>query len=98
MDVLSDHFEVEELNYYALRPSKMSWVFLNYQQIKDHLFVPWLPIWENHNAESQLNDIFSNYKIWMVGGIEEIAYEGGALNCVSWNILADESEHRQEEA
>ena len=34
LEVLSAHFEVEELNYKAVRPSKLSWVFLNYLQIK----------------------------------------------------------------
>ena len=98
LDVLSSHFEVEELNYKAIRPSKLSWVFLNYLQIKDCIFVPSLPIWENQQAQSQLDDVFRGYKIRMVGGVEDVAYEGGALNCVSWNILGDLQEKPKEEA
>lgn len=48
----------------------------------------WLPRtkkMENIDAESQLRDVFRSYKIHMVGGVEDVAYEGGALNCVSWN-------------
>ncbi len=97
-DALSPHFEVVELNYRAVRPSKMSWVFLNYLQVGDCLFVPWLPIWENKAAEAQLQEVFDGYRIHMVGGIEEVAYEGGALNCVSWNILGDKQKKSQEEA
>ena len=33
-DVLSSHFDVLELDYEVARPSKMSWVFLNYLQEK----------------------------------------------------------------
>lgn len=97
-DALSPHFDVVELNYKAVRPSKMSWVFLNYLQVGDCLFVPWLPIWENKAAEAQLQEVFDGYRIHMVGGIEEVAYEGGALNCVSWNILGDKQKKSQEEA
>ena len=97
-DALSPHFDVVELNYKAVRPSKMSWVFLNYLQVGDCLFVPWLPIWENKVAEAQLQEVFDGYRIHMVGGIDEVAYEGGALNCVSWNILGDKQKKSQEEA
>ena len=97
-DALSPHFDVVELNYKAVRPSKMSWVFLNYLQVGDCLFVPWLPILENKAAEAPLQEVFDGYRIHMVGGIEEVAYEGGALNCVSWNILGDKQKKSQEEA
>ncbi len=96
--VLTEHFEVLELDYAVARPSKMSWVFLNYLQVKDCIFVPWLPIWENKQAQMQLTAIFCNYKVNMYVPADDIALEGGGLNCISWNILADEQARSQEEA
>ncbi len=89
LDILKLHFEVEELNYKTVCSSKFSWVSINYLQIKNSIFVPWLPILENKEAESQFNDLFQGYKIWLIEGVEDVAREGGALNCISWNILGD---------
>ena len=87
-DVLSAHFDVAELDYKAAPSSKNSWAFLNFLQVKDCIFVPGLSIGEYEEAESKLSDVFRGCKIWMVGGVEEVVKEGGALNCISWNILA----------
>ena len=98
LDALSDHFEVTTLNYHAGRQSSFAWAFLNFLQVKDCIFVPWIPIIEHHEAQSQIQQSFPDYKIIFVDGAEEIIREGGALNCVTWNILADEPERPQEEA
>ena len=98
LDVLSSHFEVLELDYEVARPSKMSWIFLNYLQVKDCIFVPWLPIWENKQAQMQLTEIFSNYRVNMCVPAGDIALDGGGLNCISWTILSDEPERPKEEA
>ena len=97
-DVLSAHFDVLELDYEVARPSKMSWVFLNYLQVKDCIFVPWLPIWENKQAQMQLTEVFKGYNINMCVPAGDIAFEGGGLNCISWTILADEPESPKEES
>lgn len=95
---LSPYFEVTELDYPAVRKSPLSWAFLNFLQVKDCIFVPWVPISEHHDAQSQLMDAYPDYKIIFVDGAEDLIREGGALNCISWNILADEPEKPLEEA
>ena len=88
LEALRPHFQVEELVYSCPRASKFSWAFLNYLQVKDCIFVPWMPISEAHEALSRLNDIFPDKHVIHVGPFEDIVHMGGALHCVSWNILA----------
>ena len=98
VDALSPHFQVEELAYRCTRPSKFSWAFLNYLQVKDCIFVPWMPISEAHEAMSRMNELFPDKKVRHIGPFEDIVHMGGALHCVSWNILADPAPKPQEEA
>ena len=97
LNVLSGHFDVKELNYSPGKMSWMSWAFLNFLQVKNCIFVPMLPILEQHDAQFQLQAAFPDYKICFINGAEAIVKEGGALNCVSWNILADATEKTKEE-
>lgn len=98
LKALSPHFEVEELHYSAPRPSKQSWAFLNYLQVKDCIFVPNLPIPESRQAQEQLMRIFPNKKVIMIDGCKDLVLEGGALHCVSWNVMGDEDEKPLEDA
>ena len=95
---LTPHFQVEELIYRCQRPSKFAWAFLNYLQIKDCIFIPWMPISEAHEAFSRMQDLFPDKHIIHVGPFEDIVHMGGALHCVTWNILTDVPECTREEA
>lgn len=97
MDALKPHFQVEELHYGGPRLSKFSWAFLNYLQVKDCIFVPWMPISGNHEAFSKIEDLFPNKRVVDIGPCEDLVHMGGALHCVSWNILADSVPRLQEE-
>lgn len=98
LDALTPHFQVEELHYNGPRISKFAWAFLNYLQVKDCIFVPLLPIEEYREAQSRFIDLFPNMKIEFIGPCEDIIHEGGALHCVTWNILADPAPLILEEA
>ena len=98
LDALTPHFQVEELHYKGPRISKFSWAFLNYLQVKNCIFVPWLPIGENHEAHSRFCELFPDKQIEFIGPCEDIVHEGGALHCVTWNILADPGPITLEEA
>lgn len=98
LDALSRHFDVAELDYPVPRRSPLSWAFLNFLQVKGCVFVPMLRIDEQHHAESQIQAAFPDCRVRFVAGAEDIVKEGGALNCISWNILADEPEEPQVEA
>lgn len=98
LDALSGHFEVVELDYPVPRRSPLSWAFLNFLQVKDCILAPMVRVDEQHYAEAQIQAAFPNCRVRFVAGAEDIVKEGGALNCISWNILADEPEEPQLEA
>ena len=89
LKALRPHFQVEELDYRGPRISKFSWAFLNYLQVKDCIFVPWMAVEENHEALSQLQMVFPDKQVVPIGPCEDIIHMGGALHCVTWNIQAD---------
>ena len=79
-------FHVEELHYDLPRPSKQSWAYLNYLQVKNRIFVPALGLPEDALALKQLRNFFPEYKVIPVPGCQDLVRDGGALNCVSWTV------------
>ena len=79
-------FEVEELHYDMPRPSRYSWAYLNFLQVKNRIFVPGLGLEEDEKALEQIKAFFPSYRVIMVPGCLELVRDGGALNCVTWNI------------
>ena len=79
-------FEVEELHYDMPRPSRYSWAYLNFLQVKNRIFVPGLGLEEDEKALEQIKAFFPRYRVIMVPGCLELVRDGGALNCVTWNI------------
>lgn len=90
MDILDrlnkERFEVEELHYDMPRPSRYSWAYLNFLQTKNCIYVPGLGLEEDEKALEQLKAFFPDYKVILVPGCLELVRDGGALNCVTWNI------------
>ncbi len=84
--VTKEGFEVEELHYDMPRPSRYSWAYLNYLQVKNRIFVPGLGLEEDEKALEQIKAFFPSYKVILVPGCLELVRDGGALNCVTWNI------------
>lgn len=83
-------FHVEELHYDLPRPSKQSWAYLNYLQIKNRIFVPTLGLPEDSLALKQLRDFFPECKVIPIPGCQDLVRDGGALNCVSWTVKKKE--------
>jgi len=81
---------VEELHYDLPRPSKQSWAYLNYLQVKNRIFVPALGLPEDALALKQLREFFPECKIIPVPGCQDLVRDGGALNCVSWTVGREE--------
>ena len=88
-EALAPYFTVEELVYGKPRCSKMSWAYLNFLQTKSCIFVPGLHTKEDSLALRQIQRHYPDHKVVQIQGCEELARDGGALNCISWNILAD---------
>ena len=98
MEALSPHFIVEELEYNVPRLSKLSWAYLNFLHVKNCIFVPGLHAMEDPQALQQIQHFYPDCKVIQVQGCEELARDGGALHCVTWNVLADIPTWSKEEA
>ena len=86
LDALTPHFEVEELHYDTPRPSKYSWAYINFLQTEKCIFVPGLWIKEDHLAIEQIQSLYPNHKVLRIDDCQDLVRDGGALNCISWNI------------
>ena len=88
-DILSRHFHVETLNFDIPRCSKYVWAYINFLQVGKCIFVPGLGIKEDQLAMEQIQSYYPNNKVILIDGCMDLVREGGALNCISWNILTD---------
>ena len=61
-------------------------VYINYLRMKDFVLVPAFGLPEDERAVYELSRIFSGLALDTVRS-DEIANEGGVLNCISWNIV-----------
>ena len=80
-------FAVEELHYDMPRPSRYSWAYLNCLQVAGRIFVPGLGIAEDRLAVEQIQQFYPDHKVVLVPECLELVRDGGALNCVTWNVL-----------
>lgn len=83
---LGPTFCVEELHYDTPHRSKMSWAYLNFLQVKSRIFVPGLGIPEDVMALEQIQALYPRHKVMLIPDCQELVRDGGALNCVTWNI------------
>ncbi len=95
---LSEHFTVEELSYGSNAHSKLSWAYINFLQVKNCIFVPGLGIKEDFMAQEQIQRLYPDYKVNIVDDCLRLVQDGGALNCVTWNILSDALDSFKSEA
>ncbi|RZK07017.1 MAG: hypothetical protein EOO46_14860 [Flavobacterium sp.] len=65
--------------------SQANGCYINFLQMKDIIFVPVFGLNEDDKVLNQLENIFTNHKVIPIES-NEIANNGGVLNCISWNI------------
>lgn len=120
MKILSQHFEIEVLDYNIEKPCKYNWAYINFLRVSDKIFIPQLR-WEDYSAPyeaacppmgvrvksnpkwyhssikedelalEQFKRIFPNCEIIPVS-CPRIVEQGGALNCISWNVRHENAE------
>lgn len=95
---LSEHFTVEELRYGTNKHLKVNWAYINFLQVDGEIFVPGLGLEEDQMAVKQIQKFYPDYNVRLVPDCLSIIKNGGALNCVTWNILADTPEWPKDEA
>ena len=98
LEALTPHFVVDELEFNTPRLNKLSWAYLNFLRVKNTIFVPGLHTKEDPLALQQIQQFYPDCKVIQVQGCEELARDGGALHCVTWNVLANVYEWNKEEA
>ena len=96
LDALTPHFIVEELEFNTPRLNKLSWAYLNFLRVNYCIFVPGLHAKEDPLAMQQIQQFYPECKVIQVQGCEALARDGGALHCVTWNVLADVYEWHKE--
>ena len=84
---LSARFRVIELRYDVPEHHPDSWAYINYLQTSRVILLPALGIPEDAQALEQILRLFPDYS----GRVEQIPLaslvrQGGALNCLTWNI------------
>ena len=60
--------------------------YINYLQMEDVVIVPIFGLEEDESVVKQFEQIFKDSKVLAINA-NEIAKDGGVLNCISWNIL-----------
>ena len=60
--------------------------YINYLQMENIIIIPIFGFKEDEIAVKQFENIFNNHSIVTINS-NEIANDGGVLNCISWNIL-----------
>lgn len=62
--------------------------YINYLQMNNSIIVPTFGIKEDDDVIKQLETIFPGQAIATIDS-NEIANDGGILNCITWNIMAN---------
>ena len=86
--ILEKHFDVAILKYNVKRKHERSWSYINYLQVGNLVLVPQLGIPEDEQALEQICNVMPDCKVVGIPALEAVR-RGGALNCISWNIKAE---------
>ncbi len=85
-EILDSHFEVIPLKYQVKRKHAHSWAYINYLQVGKLVFVPQFGLEEDEQALEQIGCALPGHEVIGIPAVEAVR-RGGALNCISWNIL-----------
>jgi len=81
-----DWIEVAYNPYGNKKPIQANGIYINYLQMKDVVIIPTFEMKEDEQVVKQFEQLFPKSKIATVD-CNEIAKEGGVLNCITWNIM-----------
>ena len=84
---LSPYFDIAELHYGTY--TDKSWAYINFFHVGQHIFVPMSKDKLAEMAFRQIVEAFPECKCHRIWNCDSLVQEGGALNCSTWNILAD---------
>lgn len=80
-------FQVTEMLFNVAEPSPdWNWAYVNFIQIGNKILMPSFDIPEDEQAFNYVKDAFPNCEIRQIQ-MRNIADNGGALHCLTWNIM-----------
>ena len=82
---LSTRFRIEKLHYHVQRADKRNWAYINFLQVGNNIVLPAINTEEDEQAMEQIKTYYPSCTIYQLDS-EEIIKQGGALNCITWNI------------
>ncbi len=91
--LIENGLTIERLNFTVSAPDQRNWAYINYLQMKDFIFIPEFKIEEDKQAFEIFSNLFPDYserKAIIPVNVTDIVKEGGALNCITWNIKANQ--------
>ena len=69
----------------------LNWAYINFLQVGKNIIMPKFNIEEDAIAQQYIQEAFPDCCIRQIEMAEEIAKEGGALHCLSWNVYLPKS-------
>lgn len=81
-NVISLHFEKNRTN---------NWAYINFLQVGNKIIMPAFGLKEDEQAMEQIQEMFPYCSIHPIE-MKEVAEQGGALHCVTWNIKGERHE------
>jgi len=63
----------------------LNWAYINFLQVGKNIIMPKFNIEEDSIAQQYIHEAFQDCNIRQIE-MAEIAREGGALHCISWNV------------
>ena len=87
-------FEVTEMRFKDIVDTPccdLNWAYINFLQVGKNIIMPKFNIEEDAIAQQYIQEAFPDCCIRQIEMAEEIAKEGGALHCLSWNVYLPKS-------
>lgn len=82
-------FEVTEMHFkdrVSSPQTNLNWAYINFLQVGRNIIMPIFNIYEDEIAKQFIQEAFPDCTIHQIE-MTKIAQRGGALHCISWNIL-----------
>ena len=81
-----DYIEIPYNPYENTKDKNANGIYMNFLQMQQAIIIPTFGIKEDDAVVKQFEELFKGQQVATVDS-NDIAYEGGILNCITWNIL-----------
>lgn len=80
-------FEITEMLFDVPQPTpELNWAYINFLQVGHEIIMPCFGVDEDIQAETYINKAFPECNVHTIR-LNDVAYKGGALHCLTWNIM-----------